>query len=82
MSLDKDYRKSNVFESPLLQNDIKVLHNNYLRDILVMIIRETGFPKNLGRLWLAYTELQGDFYMLQFISVDSRHFAFSNTTRQ
>ncbi len=30
--------------------------------------------KNLGRLWLAYTELQGDFYMLQFISVDSRHF--------
>ncbi len=29
---------------------------------------------NLGRLWLAYTELQGDFYMLQFISVDSRHF--------
>ncbi len=30
--------------------------------------------KNLGRLWLAYTELQGDFYMLQLISVDSRHF--------
>ena len=30
--------------------------------------------KNLGRLWLAYTELQGDFYMLQSISVDSRHF--------
>ncbi len=24
--------------------------------------------KNLGRLWLAYTELQGDFYMIQFIS--------------
>ena len=30
--------------------------------------------KNLGRLWLAYTELQDDFYVLQFISVDSRHF--------
>ena len=30
--------------------------------------------KNLGRLWLAYTELQGDFYMLQLISVDSWHF--------
>ncbi len=29
--------------------------------------------KNLGRLWLVYTELQGDFCMLQFISVDSRH---------
>ena len=32
------------------------------------------FDKNLGRLWLAYTELQGDFYMLQLIYVDSRHF--------
>ncbi len=31
-------------------------------------------PKNLGRLWLAYTELQGDFCMLQFIFGDSRHF--------
>ena len=30
--------------------------------------------KNLGRLWLAYTELQSDFCMLQFISVDSRQF--------
>ena len=30
--------------------------------------------KNLGRLWLAYTELQVEFYMLQVISVDSRHF--------
>ncbi len=30
--------------------------------------------KNLGRLWLAYTELQGDVYMLQLIYVDSRHF--------
>ncbi len=29
---------------------------------------------NLGRLWLAYTELQGNFYMLQPISVDSMHF--------
>ncbi len=28
--------------------------------------------KNLGRLWLAYTELQGEFYMLQLISSDSR----------
>ncbi len=33
-----------------------------------------GGIKNLGRLWLAYTELQGDFYLLQLISVDSRHF--------
>ncbi len=30
--------------------------------------------KNLGRLWLANTELQGGFYMLQVISVDSSHF--------
>ena len=30
--------------------------------------------KNLGHLWLAYTELQGDFHMLQLISVDSRQF--------
>ncbi len=30
--------------------------------------------KNLGRLWHGCTELQGDFYMLQFISVDFRHF--------
>ncbi len=30
--------------------------------------------KNLGRLRLAYTELQGGFYMLQLISSDSRHF--------
>ena len=30
--------------------------------------------KNLGRLWLAYTEPQGEFFMLQLISVDSRHF--------
>ncbi len=30
--------------------------------------------KNLGRLWLAYTELQGDFCMLQLISIDSGHF--------
>ena len=30
--------------------------------------------KNLGRLWLAYTGLQGDFYMLQLMSVESRHF--------
>ncbi len=27
--------------------------------------------KNLGRLWLAFTELQGEFYMLQLISIDS-----------
>ena len=32
---------------------------------------------NLGRLWLAYTELQGGLYMLQLISVDSRHFTLS-----
>ncbi len=30
--------------------------------------------KNLGRLWLAYTELLGEFNMLQLISSDSRHF--------
>ena len=32
--------------------------------------------KNLGQLWLVYTGLQGDFYMLQLIFVDSRHFTF------
>ncbi len=30
--------------------------------------------KNLGHLWLAYTELQVGFHMLQLISVDSGHF--------
>ncbi len=30
--------------------------------------------KNSGHLWLAYTELQGGFNMLQLISVDSGHF--------
>ena len=30
--------------------------------------------KNLRRLWLAYIELQGEFYMLELISSDSRHF--------
>ena len=30
--------------------------------------------KNLGRLWLAYTELQNDFYMLQLMFVDFGHF--------
>ncbi len=29
--------------------------------------------KNSGHLWLAYTELQGGFNMLQLISVDSGH---------
>ncbi len=37
--------------------------------------------KNLGRPWLAYTELQGDFCMLRFISVDSRHFTQSEKGR-
>ena len=43
-----------------------------------------NFPKelkNLGRLWIAFTELQGDFYMLQIISVDPRQWAFYNTIR-
>ncbi len=45
----------------------------------VKVHKQTAFltnalAKNLGRLWLAYTELQGEFYMLQLISVDSRHF--------
>ncbi len=30
--------------------------------------------KNLGRLWLAYTELQGNLYMLQLMTDDSGHF--------
>ena len=29
---------------------------------------------SLGRLWLAYTELQGGFYMLQLTTDDSAHF--------
>ncbi len=37
--------------------------------------------KNQGRLWLAYTELQGNFYMLQLIYVDSRHFTQSYQVR-
>ena len=30
--------------------------------------------KNLGLLWLAFTELQGDFYILQLMTGDSGHF--------
>ncbi len=43
---------------------------------VAFLLGESVFKKckNLGRLWLAYTELQGDFCMLQFISVDPRHF--------
>ena len=42
----------------------------------IMDIRRTleDHLKNLGQLWLAYTELQGVFYMLQLIYVDSRQF--------
>ncbi len=32
------------------------------------------YSKNLGQLWLAYTELQVDHYMLQLNSVESGHF--------
>ena len=35
---------------------------------------QNHFIKNSGHLWLAYTELQGGFNMLQLISVDSGHF--------
>ncbi len=35
---------------------------------------EYMYIKNLGRLWLAYTELQGEFYMLQLMTDDSDHF--------
>ncbi len=38
------------------------------------IVMYTVYTKNPGRLWLAYIELQGDSYMLQFMSVDSSHF--------
>ena len=37
-------------------------------------MQETVVSKNSGHLWLAYTELQGAFNMLQLISVDSGHF--------
>ena len=36
--------------------------------------RQFAPTKNLGRLWLAYTELQGNFYMLQLKFVDCMHF--------
>ncbi len=36
--------------------------------------------KNKGRLWLAYTELQGDFYMLQLMTDDSGHFNNTHTS--
>ncbi len=40
---------------------------------LVSTLAYPSDTKNLGQLWLAHTELQGEFYIL--ISIDSRHFA-------
>ncbi len=49
--------------------------SNTMKYILITEIQQHNiYRKNLGRLWLAYTELQGGFYMLQLISIDSRHF--------
>ena len=45
---------------------------------------EYMYIKNLGRLWLAYTELQGEFYMLQLMtddSMDSGHFTQQGYTK-
>ncbi len=53
------------------------LSKNMLQSLLISAhsrVPLNWVPKNLGRLWLAYTELQVDFYMLQLILVDSRHF--------
>ena len=36
-------------------------------------VQTSGRAKNLGRFWLAYTELQGDIYMLQLMTDDSGH---------
>ncbi len=49
-------------------------HDMYKR--LSNINQKFFYPntKNSGHLWLAYTELQGGFDMLQLISVDSCHF--------
>ncbi len=54
-----------------------VLRDSFKETVITFeswIISSAIMHKNLGRLWLAYTELQGEFYMLQLISVDSRHF--------
>ncbi len=40
-------------------------------DGIAVLMTPSCCGKNLGQLWLAYTELQGEFYRLQFISVDS-----------
>ena len=43
-------------------------------DIFHRVLTYLKNTKNQERLWFAYTELQGGFYMLQLISFDSRHF--------
>ncbi len=63
---------------------IRHLHRNLLMNCLSLQAKSSDpllpylyivtIEKNLGRLWLAYTEAQVGFYMLQFTSVDSSHF--------
>ncbi len=53
-----------IFSRHLIQPTISETEHNKLHFIEVDI-------KNLGRLWLAYTELQGDFYMLQLMTDDT-----------
>ncbi len=57
----------------------KSLHswNRYLYHVVFLT---HVWNKNLGRLWLAYTELQGDFYMLQLMTDHVRMWACSDAS--
>ncbi len=63
--------------SPLIE---ELLQNQSLHNLAVRMteVQYNGYQarqtENSGHLWLAYTELQGGFNMLQLISVDSGHF--------
>ncbi len=50
------------------------LLNDYPYSGSMMDVLSKQKLNNLGRLWLAYTELQGNFYMLQLMTDGSGHF--------
>ncbi len=59
---DCQYDNNDVLTGYILQFHLKI----------IILYRLFWVSKNLGRLWLAYTDLQCDFYMLQLVYVSSK----------